>query len=304
MADQTHMFPDFPLDPDPVVNIRSLKRPVWTEHKARLIARYLRYFVFITKHGTYIDGFAGPQGEDKADAANMWSARLVLANEPRWLRKFYLYDISDRQANALGQLVAKERELDERLRTQGEKQAKRFYHAQQADFNEAVDGLLLSGDIKQKEATFALLDQRSIECAWATVAKLAGHCKPPHRKIELFYFLATGWLDRTIAAHSAPDAANAWWGSDSWQALRHSSGERWMREVVRRFKEELGHRYAMAWPIRELEHGKGRTMYHMIHATDHPEAVKLMHRAYNHVLDPLESGEQLELALGQQSSPG
>ncbi len=34
--------------------------PVWTHNKARFIMRYLRYFVFITKHGTYIDGFAGP----------------------------------------------------------------------------------------------------------------------------------------------------------------------------------------------------------------------------------------------------
>ena len=44
--------------------IRRLKYPVWTESKARLIERYLYYFVLITKHGTYIDGFAGPQHKE------------------------------------------------------------------------------------------------------------------------------------------------------------------------------------------------------------------------------------------------
>ena len=33
---------------------------IWTENKASLIARYLYYFVLVTKHGTYVDGFAGP----------------------------------------------------------------------------------------------------------------------------------------------------------------------------------------------------------------------------------------------------
>ena len=41
--------------------VRPLRHPIWTEYKARLIERYLYYFVMITKHGTYIDGFAGPQ---------------------------------------------------------------------------------------------------------------------------------------------------------------------------------------------------------------------------------------------------
>src|ERR1700680_2418468 len=38
-----------------------LRVPIWTENKARMIEIYLRLFVYITKHGAYIDGFAGPQ---------------------------------------------------------------------------------------------------------------------------------------------------------------------------------------------------------------------------------------------------
>lgn len=52
-----------------------------------MIAEYLRLFVLITRHGTYIDGFAGPQVDEER-----WSARQVLEIQPPWLRHFYLYD--------------------------------------------------------------------------------------------------------------------------------------------------------------------------------------------------------------------
>jgi hypothetical protein len=52
---------------------------MWTAHKARFIERYLYYFVQVTKHGTYIDGFAGPQQPDDADMwTAKWSFNLIL----------------------------------------------------------------------------------------------------------------------------------------------------------------------------------------------------------------------------------
>ena len=73
---------DFPpADPKVSHTFAPLKYPLWTEHKAKLIARYLYYFVMITKHGTYIDGFAGPQN----DEPDMWAAKLVIESQPRWL---------------------------------------------------------------------------------------------------------------------------------------------------------------------------------------------------------------------------
>ena len=54
------LFPDF--DPGASRRVRTYKRieqPIWTESKAQFIRHYLRYFVQITKHGVYIDGFAG-----------------------------------------------------------------------------------------------------------------------------------------------------------------------------------------------------------------------------------------------------
>jgi len=40
-------------------------------------------------------------------------------------------------------------------------------------------------------------------------------------------------------------------------------------------------------------------MYYMIHATDHPEAPKLMNRAYYKAVEPREPAEQFLLDLGQ-----
>src|SRR5579862_7358355 len=66
------------------------RNPIWTECKAKLIERYLFYFVQITFHGTYIDGFAGAQETEKPE---MWAAKLVIESQPRWLRNFYLFEL-------------------------------------------------------------------------------------------------------------------------------------------------------------------------------------------------------------------
>lgn len=297
MAEQTS-FAEFSSEIEHVLKFKPLKRPVWTQHKALLIARYLRYFVYITHHGNYIDGFAGPQRERKEGAGDMWSARLALQNEPRWLRKFFLYDLDPTQGAALKRLVEEDAETHEEMRRSDKSLPKRRYDVKIGDFNAIVDDVLANGALRPKEATFALLDQRSLECNWDTVAKLANFKSPPEHKIEIFYFLATGWLERTLAAHKKVEKIDAWWGSSEWAQVRKSSGQKWAAEVVRRFKTELGYKYVVPWPITELEKGKGRTMYYMIHATDHPEAPKLMNRAYNSVLAPPESHEQIQLALG------
>ena len=79
---------------------------MWTAHKARFIERYLYYFVLVTKHGTYIDGFAGPQQPDDAE---MWTAKRVLESEPRWFRHFYLFDNSSAQVARLQALQQAQR---------------------------------------------------------------------------------------------------------------------------------------------------------------------------------------------------
>jgi hypothetical protein len=57
---QLNLFDGLPPPADKPLKFKPAERAIWTENKAKLIERYLFYFVLITKHGAYIDGFAGP----------------------------------------------------------------------------------------------------------------------------------------------------------------------------------------------------------------------------------------------------
>lgn len=119
-----------------------LRHPIWTEHKARLIAEYLRYFVFITRHGTYIDGFAGPQ---EPDAESTWAAKLVLETEPRWLRNFFLCELDQRKVELLKCLVDRQSP-----RRKEKKEHDRLIEVFGGDFNRSVHKVLSSGVITER----------------------------------------------------------------------------------------------------------------------------------------------------------
>jgi three-Cys-motif partner protein len=278
-------------DPDLRLTFASLQHRIWTEHKARLVERYLYYFVFITHHGTYIDGFAGQQYPGQAGS---WAAQEVIQSQPRWLRNFFLCDIDKTRADELRDLVAAQPP-----KAKGEQARQVEVH--QGDFNMWVDQVLGSGVITEKEAAFALLDQRTFECKWPTVAKLASH--KVGNKIELFYFLPVKWLHRALTAKNDLEEIEQWWGNDQWAHLADASVDSIRGAAARRFQEDLGYRYSFAWPIFAREGLEGAVMYYMIHASDHPEAPKLMHRAYKNALGAREPPEQLEIALGDVDYP-
>jgi three-Cys-motif partner protein len=267
--------------------------PVWTDNKARFIMVYLRYFVLLTKHGTYIDGFAGPQAE--SDETESWSAKMVLGSEPQWIKHLHLCDASRNQIVRLEALKKVQPIRD----TKGRKLYRKI-HIYHGDFNVVIDEILASGNISQKQATFCLLDQRTFECHWKTLEKLANYKKKPQNKIELFYFLANGWLERALAALRDTDVLQRWWGRDDWTALREMSRDERRDALVARFKRDLGYKSVKAWPIYERQNG-GAVMYYMIHATDHPEAPKFMSRAYRRAVYPLEPIEQLKFELESES---
>ncbi|MGD0833178.1 MAG: three-Cys-motif partner protein TcmP [Candidatus Dormibacteria bacterium] len=244
--------------------------PVWSHAKAQLIAEYLRLFVLITKHGTYIDGFAGPQANEEC-----WSARHVLELSPPRLRHFFLCDAAPTAVRQLEDLRDAHPGRDIHILGPG-------------DFNLLVDGILDPAVIGEKEATFCLLDQRTFECRWETVVKLARFKAEARYKIELFYFLANAWLDRAIAASTTLDGqaqVSAWWGSADWQVLRGQHHVKRAELVAERFRTELGYRYAVPREIYHDEQGT-RVMYYMIHASDHPDAPNLMARAYASAVRP------------------
>ena len=272
-----------------------IRRPVWTENKAKLIERYLYYFVLITKHGTYIDGFAGPQEPDKLQ---MWSAKLVLDNQPKWLQHFHLYDEDKQQYKRL--LELKSAQPQYWYDAKGNR-FKRDVNVYQGDFNLLIHDLLKSAKITQKQATFCLLDQRTFECHWATLQALAQYKEQGKNKIELFYFLPNSWQGRALAALKNDEILIKWWGRGDWEDVRKMRSQERRDVIVARFEEELGYKSVIPWPIYEKPHGS-RIMYYMIHATDHDEAPKQMARAYRNAVKPKESAEQLEM-FGLSTDP-
>lgn len=269
-------------------SFKSLQYPVWSEEKALLIREYIKHFTYVTKHGAYIDGFAAPQ---RRDMSEICSARLVLENEPKRVTHFWL---CDRDPHGISLL--------EKIACVNQHKGRRIY-VLKGDFNVTVSEVLASGEITAKKATFALLDQRTFECAWDTVAKLAAYkpsLDPKTMKIEIFYFFATGWLDRSIAAVKRPETAaklDRWWGRPDWRTLQGMESIARAKMLVARFKKELGYKYVHPYAIHNRRRGR-RTMYHMIHATDHPEASPLMLRAYRKVsgrTDPDDVATQIDM---------
>ena len=70
-SQELQLFDPGPATPAEIMT-RTLEKPVLSENKADLITKYLRYFVYITRHGTYIDAFAGPQTGSSEQA---WTCR-------------------------------------------------------------------------------------------------------------------------------------------------------------------------------------------------------------------------------------
>jgi three-Cys-motif partner protein len=268
LPEQTSNFPRIEFDQS--------EHPVWTENKARLIEQYLYLFVLVTKHGTYIDGFAGPQ---RPGRLGMWSAKLVLDSEPHRLRNVFLFDSSRSQVNALCKLRKTQSSVKNRVI--------RIFHG---DFNDRISRLLDKGQINRSEAIFCLLDQRTFECHWKTLERLSTYKGDGRPKIELFYFLAVRWLRRAITAIEKTEVLRNWWGRDDWEVLKDFTPDQIKDELVKRLKSELGYKSALPWAIYKRA-GSRVLVYYMIHATDHPEAPKLMARAYNDAVQP--RGHQL-----------
>lgn len=283
MGEQQSLFADLPTATSlKQPTFKQLGTPVWTENKAKLIAKYLYYFVLITKHGAYIDGFAAPK---EPDIDGTWAAQLVMESKPMFLRDFFLCELSNDRAEYLRNLISKQ-----------PTKPKRHFQILVGDFNKTINDVLLSGRITESKATFCLIDQFSTECEWATLQRLADH-KKSGNKIELFYFLATGWIDRALSGFSKNQhVPEAWWGRPDWKSLQTMNG--WRRALLfcERFKNELGYKYALPWPI--FERGsKGKVMFHMIHATDHDAAPSIMHRAYRNATKANEPPELLQRDL-------
>lgn len=285
--DQLCLPIELPEKTEPDIKVQSPEYPIWTKNKAKLIQKYLKYFCMITKHGTYIDGFAGPQ---RIENLEVWSAKLVLQEEerPKLLKNFYLYEQDTKKINLL-------KNLKEACLAKDEiENWSRNIEIEEGDCNSLIPDLLKRNVIKPKEATFCLLDQRTFECHWSTVKALAEYPKSEY-KIEIFYFLAESWLDRSLKSIKDTEKVQKWWGKEDWEEITKVKLYDRASLVCKRFSSELGYRSVKPWAIYSKEDGcGGRIYYFMIHATDHPQAPELMSRAYRQTVTSRTEIEQLK----------
>lgn len=241
--------------------------PIQTNSKSQVIAEYLANFQKVTKGGLYIDGFAAPQSRSHEEA---WTARRVLEVSPPRLRVFWLCDIDPK---GLLQL----RRLKERHHNP---QNQRRVFVMEGDFNKTVKIILKSHRLTRRAAIFALLDQRNTECHWATLQALSN--RAGRHKIELMYFFGTSWIHRSLRTSSTPKRIaeiTRWWGGEGWHDLFDLSQTQIAQTMADRFANELDYHYVNYYPVFQDEKGK-KAAFYLIHASDHPEAPKLMARAY------------------------
>jgi three-Cys-motif partner protein len=278
------LFPP-PMEQSPAARRRTPTRDerLWTGNKALLIQWDLYYFTIVTRRGTYVDGFAGPHATENPDS---WAARLALELQPPRLRHFHLFELRTEKIRALIE-----------LKTQNEMPGRSIgvYHG---DFNIEVDRILRPETITASEPTFVLLDQYTFQCHWRTVKKLARY-RTEGYKLELFYFLAEAWLDRSISAIKTAkgfEMITAWWGGTGYGVLKDVRGMPRAELLAARFTDELGYTYVTPYAIYSRR-GGGRLMYFMIHASDHPEAPSFMDRAYEKAVLPRDPQEQLRLGI-------
>lgn len=250
-----------PRKPKPPVEPRA---PLWTSDKSRLIAEYIHHFLMVTKHGIYLDLFAGPQ--HVGDTEN-WSVRRVLERRTTGpaIRHYAVCDKKQGQVQRLQELG----------------QNSSSFRVYAGDANDCVHRMLKDAPINPKTACFCLIDQRTFECHWATVEAIARY-KSEGYKIEIFYFLAQRWIDRAWASTKLKGRLATWWGNNDYEQFRKLRSFNRADKLCERFCMELGYAYSKPFSIHEKKDGM-RTMYYMIHATDHPEACNLMSRAYRQI---------------------
>lgn len=240
--------------------------PVRTRRKAHLIEHYIRGFQWVTKSGTYIDAFTGPHDRKNPET---WAAKRVLDIKPRWFSNFFLVELDATNIVLIHKMVNAQPPKEK-------KEKSRSVQVFHGDCNDVIPRLLRENTVTDS-AVFCLLDQRHLECKWSTVKALAEFRAEPNHKIELCYFFGSSWFDRSIKSRKDFREVDEWWGGDGWRELAKIPDKHARAKMIcDRFKNELGYKYSIPWPIYE----GGRLMYFMIHSTDHDRAPGLMFGAY------------------------
>ena len=279
---QIKLFDNLPLaTPKPrKPGLDEVRVPRWTADKSSLIDEYIHRFLLVTRHGVYLDLFAGPQ---RVNNLENWSVRKVLDRRTEGNPAIRRYAVCDNDPKKIPH-----------LRDLGSRHGNVSFRIYEGDANTLVRRMLQEARIGPNTACFCLIDQRTFECQWTTVELIARY-KRGRFKIELFYFLAQAWIDRARRSYKYPENLEKWWGGSDYEEefFKLRSFER-AEALCRRFRDELNYTYASPFSIHRQGRGS-RVMYYMIHASDHPKACSLMAQAYRKIESGERSGDQLLL---------
>ena len=251
-----------------------IPRPIgdWTALKLEHLSAYLEAFARATtmaRQRYYIDAMAGC-GECvmvRTGAPTPGSARRALSARPPFTG-IHLVEMDPRSATHLQESMRPYKQVS----------------VYQGDCNVVVPSQVLP-KISRSAPTLAFIDPTGAQLTWELLKVLAGHRRGTKgEKIELLILFAFDmFINRWMRNPAVFGVLDAFFGTTEWRdqlAASQSAGEgidarreRFLRFYVDRLRSELKYQYVD--PYGPLKKGR-RVLYHMVFATDHPVAAKIM----------------------------
>ena len=166
------------------------------------------------------------------------------------------------------------------------------YRVQRGDANEVLGGLLST--VNPRTPVFVFHDPEGTELSWRTVEMVAAGGPPRRRRPEQLINFTAGilrllWLTDEIP-HANVLALNRFFGNSDWaelheqrrggQLLEHETLNEAVELYKRRLKNCLGYRHVLNKEIRRDSVTQGPPAYHLVFASDHDAAPRIMNAAF------------------------
>jgi len=259
---------------------------IWTREKLQILERYLTAFNIAAKRSSeriYLDLFAGvPDNVDrKTGEAISGSPRIALSlTNPPFTRLHFF------------ELPGNARKVEDALRA---RYPDRDFLVHPGDCNKEIIDALKDLESLRWAPSFAFIDPSGPDVHWETLARLAAHRKNQKTKIELWLLLPVDLFVRTLPVEGEvsvrpEDAARIteMYGTGAWKHIyaarlrddirADDAREEYVNLMRYRLETILGYKWTHPF---EVLNERGRPIYHMIFATDHPAGTKIMTSIYN-----------------------
>jgi three-Cys-motif partner protein len=265
----------------------------WTQAKLAILADYLPAFLRASagkaSEYVYLDAFAGEGRVDRLTGEEFnGSARIALdADAAGGFTRLRYFE-----------RASKARELEDQLSAEYPERDIKVYGG---DCNTELPKALAALHELRWAPTFAFIDPDGMEFAWRTLEQVADHKRgyrpvgstKPEYKVEMWLLFPTQGLIRTLALSPEKllpehkQGATRLFGTGAWRAIyeRRLDGtfnaaearEEYVNLMRWRLSTDLG--YAKTHPF-ELKNTLGRTIYHMVFATDNNAGDRIMADLY------------------------